>query len=166
MLRHRSSPRRGQSLVEFALIAPLLFAMLFIIVELGIVFSIYVGLTNSAREAARAGSVYQAANPPTTSSSCTSSSNPATCSVDLERKTAMDQALLDTNNPIINITSPDELNPTNVRYTYQPATPTRNSYRSGDMLIVNLQYQHNLFFNLLGPPSVTIRAHSEMRIEP
>ncbi len=56
---------RGQSLVEFALIAPLLVALIVGIIELGILFSVYVGLTNSAREGARAGAIYQAGRTPT-----------------------------------------------------------------------------------------------------
>ena len=47
MMRCRRFSRHGQSLVEFALIAPLLFALMFVLVELGIVFSIYIGLTNT-----------------------------------------------------------------------------------------------------------------------
>lgn len=48
----------GQSLVEFALVlTPLLFILLGII-QFGFIFNAYVTLTNAAREAARAGSVY------------------------------------------------------------------------------------------------------------
>ena len=49
----------GQSLAEFALIAPLLVVVLFGIVELGILLNVYIGMTNSAREAARAGAIFQ-----------------------------------------------------------------------------------------------------------
>jgi Flp pilus assembly protein TadG len=161
-MRHRWMPHKGQSLVEFALIAPLLFALMFILVELGIVFSIYIGLTNSAREAARAGSVYQYLQPDPT--------NPATPSVgtvDTQRAAAMDQALLGTLNPIISIGSINDLNPTSgSRYSYQPATPTLNSYRYGDKVTVRLSYNHNLFFNLFGSGSIRLNANSEMRLEP
>lgn len=48
----------GQSLVEFALVlTPLLFILLGI-VQFGFIFNAYITITNAAREAARAGSVY------------------------------------------------------------------------------------------------------------
>lgn len=46
----------GQALVEFALIAPLLFLILFGIIQLGFMFGGQNGLSNAAREAARYGS--------------------------------------------------------------------------------------------------------------
>jgi len=51
---HRS---RGQSLVEFALVLPILVILLFGTIQLGITFGAYNGLINSVREAARYGSV-------------------------------------------------------------------------------------------------------------
>lgn len=159
---HRRMPHQGQSLVEFALIAPLLFALMFVLVELGIIFSIYIGLTNSAREAARAGSVYQYRQPdpnnPTT---------PSITTVDSERAAAMDTAMLNTLNPIIAVTSVNDLNPlAGSRYTYTPSTPTLNNYRYGDKVTVTISYRHNLFFNLLSTSSIRINASSEMRLEP
>ena len=151
-------------MVEFALIVPLLFAMMFILVELGIIFSIYIGLTNSAREVARIGSVYQvAAAPPTNSAGCTTT----LCTVDQARTQVMDETLRGTLNAIISVASLDQLNPTpNNRYRYEPATPSQNSYRYNDKLVVSLQYRHNLFFNLLPGRTITIRGESTMRLEP
>jgi Flp pilus assembly protein TadG len=163
MLRHRSSPRRGQSLVEFALIAPLLFAMLFILVELGIVFSIYIGLTNSAREAARAGSVYQYPNPETLTTD-TMTSAAAQQLVDTAREAYIDQAIELTRNPIIDVTSASQLYDGDP-YTYDPNTVS-NIQRFGDKITVRLAYNHNLFFNLFGARTLRIRASSEMRLEP
>ena len=152
----RRFPGAGQSLVEFALVAPLLFALMFVLIELGIIFSIYIGLTNSAREAARAGSAYQIAvtNP---------TSTPATATVDAGRAAAMSGAIMATLNPIIDVTAVSQLSPS---YTYEPTTPTNNNYRYGDKVIVTLSYSHNLFFNLLGPQVIVIQASSEMRLEP
>ena len=45
-------------MVEFAIIAPLLFALIFGIIDFGRVFFLYNNLTNAAREGARLGSVY------------------------------------------------------------------------------------------------------------
>jgi hypothetical protein len=64
----RSWPARGQALVEFALIAPLLFVMLGGIVTLGIGVFYQQQLANAAREAARFAAIHSAtAQCPTTS---------------------------------------------------------------------------------------------------
>ncbi len=47
--------RRGQSLVELALTLPLLFLILFGVVDLGRLFTAYVTITNASREGARYG---------------------------------------------------------------------------------------------------------------
>ena len=52
------APRRGQSLVEFALVLVPLFMILLGIIQFGFVFNAYVTLTNAAREGARIGTVY------------------------------------------------------------------------------------------------------------
>jgi Flp pilus assembly protein TadG len=52
------SAERGQSLVEFALVLMPLFLILLGIIQFGFVFNSYVTITNSAREAARTGTVY------------------------------------------------------------------------------------------------------------
>ena len=44
---------RGQSLVEFALIAPLLFLLLFAVIQFGFLMGGQIGLTNGVRETAR-----------------------------------------------------------------------------------------------------------------
>lgn len=44
---------KGQSLVEFALVMPLLLMILIGIIEFGFMFSNYITLTNASREAAR-----------------------------------------------------------------------------------------------------------------
>lgn len=51
---HRS---RGQSLVEFALVLPILVILLFGTIQVGVTFGGYNGLINGVREAARYGSV-------------------------------------------------------------------------------------------------------------
>ncbi|HEY0602590.1 MAG TPA: TadE family protein [Herpetosiphonaceae bacterium] len=155
MSRCRRSSDPGQSLVEFALIAPLLFALMFVLVELGIVFSTYIGLTNSAREAARAGVAYQY--------TASSSGTPSVATVDAGRSAVMNSAIMDTLNPIINVANVSGLNPT---YSYDPTTPTNNNYRYGDKLTVTLSYPHALFFNLFNVGTITIQASSEMRLEP
>jgi Flp pilus assembly protein TadG len=53
----QSRRSRGQSLVEFALVLPILVILLFGTIQVGVTFGGYNGLINSVREAARYGSV-------------------------------------------------------------------------------------------------------------
>src|SRR4051812_31434635 len=125
---------RGQSMIEFALIVPLILALVFSIVELGIVVTSYVGLTNSAREAARAGTAYQY-NPSTPPDQ-----TPAVTVPDGERKQAMDNAWKAT------LPSFMDVGNMTASYNYDPATPS-NNYRYGDKVVVSLSYQYAYFFN-------------------
>lgn len=50
---------RGQALVEFAAVLLPLILLLAGIIQFGFLFAAYVGVSNSAREAARAGTIYQ-----------------------------------------------------------------------------------------------------------
>lgn len=49
----------GQSLVEFALVAPIFFLLLFAVVQLGLIFGAQNGLVNGVREAARRAATYR-----------------------------------------------------------------------------------------------------------
>ena len=49
----------GQSLVEFALVAPIFFLLLFSVVQLGLIFGTQNGLVNGVREAARRAATYR-----------------------------------------------------------------------------------------------------------
>jgi Flp pilus assembly protein TadG len=53
--RPKRAPRRGQALVEFALILPLLVILLLGIFQLGFLYSTHLGIINSTREGARYG---------------------------------------------------------------------------------------------------------------
>ena len=152
--RHHS----GQSMVEFALILPLLIAFLFGIIELGILFSVYVGMTNSAREAARAGSVYQY-----TGAAPLTGDSTIQPMIDSARKLYISQIITDTISPMINPTT--QLT-TTVSYTTLLTTLPENSYRAGDTVNVQLEHDQPLFFGLLGPKNIHMRATSSMRIEP
>jgi Flp pilus assembly protein TadG len=52
------SDRRGQSLVEFALILTPLFLILLAIIQFGFIFNSYVTMTNAAREGGRTGTIH------------------------------------------------------------------------------------------------------------
>jgi len=154
--RHHS----GQSMVEFALILPLLIAFIFGIIELGILFSVYVGMTNSAREAARAGSVYQY-----TGAAPLTGDTTIQPTIDAERQQYISQIITDTISPMINPTT--QLT-TTVSYTTLLTITMlpENAYRAGDTVNVQLEHDQPLFFGLLGPKKIHMRATSSMRIEP
>jgi hypothetical protein len=149
----------GQSMVEFALILPLLLAFIFGITELGILFSVYVGMTNSAREAARAGSVYQYTE------AVPETGDPAIrATIDNKRKLYVSQIITDTINPMI-----DPVTDLTVTVGYTDTASlvlVENIYRAGDTIYVQLDHKHRLFFGLLGPQEINIKAISSMRIEP
>jgi Flp pilus assembly protein TadG len=71
LARPGRSRRRGQSLVEFALVVPILAVLLMSILQIGLLFFAQVGLTNAAREAARNAS----AIPVTTAADALTASN-------------------------------------------------------------------------------------------
>lgn len=54
---HRTSSERGASMVEFALVIPVLFALLFAIIQFGIAFNRVQALHAAAREGARSASI-------------------------------------------------------------------------------------------------------------
>jgi Flp pilus assembly protein TadG len=61
---HRAAtPRKGQALTEFALVAPIFFLLVFSVIELGILFGGQNGLVASARELARYAAPYRVKNP-------------------------------------------------------------------------------------------------------
>ena len=55
--RHTRSSERGQALVEFALVLPILLVLLFSVIQLGIVYKDYLALTDAARAGARKAAV-------------------------------------------------------------------------------------------------------------
>jgi len=141
-------------MVEFALILPLLVAVLFGIIELGILINVYVGMTNSAREAARAGSVYQESAPLLTTADATAA--------DTRRLQYISQVITSTISPMIN-----PVTDLNVTVSYTPTTALdTNLYRAGDTVSVQLRHDHQLFFGMLGHGQITLKASSAMRIEP
>jgi Flp pilus assembly protein TadG len=148
-----SCHREAQSLVEFAFVIPVLLLIFFGIFEFGMLLSVYVGLTNTAREAARAGATYQyqpPANPIGT---------PSLAAVDGQRAAAMNQMITATLHPM---TDDGQLT---IAYSYDPATPSANNYRYGEKVIVTLTYTHYFLIGIIAE-SITLQAQSEMRLEP
>lgn len=55
----RPRRQRGQSLVEFSLVAPIFFLLVFSVIQFGIIFGAQNNLVNSARDAARKAATYR-----------------------------------------------------------------------------------------------------------
>jgi Flp pilus assembly protein TadG len=51
--------QRGQSLAEFALVAPIFFLLVFSVIQMGLIFGTQNGLVNGVREAARRAATYR-----------------------------------------------------------------------------------------------------------
>lgn len=152
-------------MVEFALTAPLLVMIIVGIIELGVVFSVYVGLTNSAREAARAASIYS-----WTGSTPTNSQADGTVpTIDAAREAFMRAS--------IDATLPPFVQPASVTHTvaYVPArlaadtgTISReaNPLRSGDVITITLQQTHRILWGMLGAQNLVLRTTTTARLEP
>jgi Flp pilus assembly protein TadG len=63
-LTNKLKAERGQTMTEFALIAPLLVVLVFAIIQFGIAFNNYLALTDATRAAARKGAVSRNAGDP------------------------------------------------------------------------------------------------------
>jgi hypothetical protein len=64
LLSNLKKSRRGQALVEFALVFPIFIAMVFLLVDVGRYYFIQEVLTELVRSGLRAGVVYDPSNPP------------------------------------------------------------------------------------------------------
>jgi Flp pilus assembly protein TadG len=62
--KHDIKNERGQTLTEFAMVAPLLVVLLFGVIQFGIAFNNYVTLTDAVRAASRKGAVSRGAGNP------------------------------------------------------------------------------------------------------
>ncbi|GIV96013.1 MAG: hypothetical protein KatS3mg057_0670 [Herpetosiphonaceae bacterium] len=154
--------REGQSLVEIALCLPILLVLLLGIVELAILFSVYVGMTGSAREGARAGAIYQySGSTPSLNDQTACTTFAAT--LDAERSAEVNQAITSTLNPIID---PARLQ-VDIAYLESPCIQDAfNPSRAAQIINVTLSYTHTIFFGLFGRNDIALSAQSSMRIEP
>jgi Flp pilus assembly protein TadG len=76
-----SRHERGQSLVEFAMVLPLLLVLLFGIVDFGRAFQSWISITNAAREGARVGTTGATATTICARVEATAAVSGATCTV-------------------------------------------------------------------------------------
>jgi Flp pilus assembly protein TadG len=115
---------RGQALVEFALIAPLLFILLFGIIQFGMTFGGQVGLSNAAREVARYAS--------------TVAPNTAVGTIQTQAIGVLQKSIPGYNGSAV-------VTPTYCWYP-NPTTPTTYSWK----VLVSITYGHTLFVPLVG----------------
>jgi Flp pilus assembly protein TadG len=69
--RVRREDERGQAMVEFALVAPVFFLILFAIIQLGLMFAAQNGVVSAVRETARYAAPYRVADSSGASDTCT-----------------------------------------------------------------------------------------------
>jgi hypothetical protein len=77
--RGGSRPRgsRGQALVEFALVAPIFFLLVFSVIQLGLLFGAQNGIVDAVRETARYASTYRVASASDATAVCTMANSPS-----------------------------------------------------------------------------------------
>lgn len=149
--RHRGKGNaRGQSLVEFALVLPLLLILVFGVIDFGMGLRSYISLTNAVREGARFAAVGNPAGTyPTDCDGATSTS------VVGRVCTALGDGNLN-NVQSVTVTYPDGVAPGNrvvvsAQYEYTYITPL------GDLL--------NFFTGGNFPESLSLQATTDMRLE-
>jgi len=122
LLRRLLSGRRGQSLVEFSLVLPVLLIIVFGIIDFGMGLRSYISLTNATREGARFAAV---GNP---AGSFPSQCNGTTTTTVIGRTCVAVEGLNRSNITSLTVTYPDGVGPGNsvivaANYTYHYITP-------------------------------------------
>jgi len=167
-LRKRSLAERGQALLEFALVVPILLILAFSIVDFGLGFKASITVTNATREGARLGAVgWPAGSYP---GDCRSDPPATDAQKTIVRRVcntlAVSQATLDdqvTNVSVTCIRDSDR----------QPIACDQS--QTGDSVVVSLSYRYD-FITPLGamlstfsggaiPTDVTLSSTSDMRLE-
>jgi Flp pilus assembly protein TadG len=124
MNRAKGRGDRGQAMVEFALIAPLLFIFLFGIIQFGVTFGGEVGLSNAAREVARYAS--------------TAPVNASNLAVTAQANLVLQRSIPAYNGSGVTLVS--------YCWYRNPTTPETYSWK----VIVSITYGHTLFVPLVG----------------
>ena len=141
----------GQALLEFALV--LMFIILpftAVLIDGAMVLFTLSSMTNAAREAAHAGSIFQE----------TTYTDQYTV-VDADRYTYILQEESAFASPLI----PFSQCVTTVAYSPDPPN-AQSIFRALDTMSVKLDCPHKLFFGLIGTGQITLTAQSTMKIEP
>ena len=169
-------PDRGQSLVEFALVLPVLALILFAIVQFGFLFAGQVGLANAVRDAARTAAVNQGADATRLGACATTGSltgnNAQKAYQSLLNRLPIQVPGYQSSRLVTGCTVTNGYTDTSARYcSYLNAGGTTYSIR----LILTAAYRHPLFVPLVGTivdgfdgttdNALKIRATEEMRVE-
>lgn len=163
----QTQQEKGQSLVEFALV--LIFIIIpftFALIETSVILYKYVALTNSAREAARTGSIYLYVGNPNSDPCVTTPGDP--CAPDAGRSNTMATTAKQMLAPLI--IPPPDCNGTAASTTCQitygtSSSPIPDPLRSTDPMTVTITHTHHFLFGALGG-TIDLQAQSSMRIEP
>jgi Flp pilus assembly protein TadG len=157
----KSTPEKGQTLVEFALVMGfIIIPLTFVLIEASVLLYQYVALTNAAREGARTGSIYLYVGDP--------GNSPAL--PDAGRGAAVLTTVSGTMGPLI--PPPSDCNgsgaDTTCQITYGPPSappPISDPLRSTDSMTVTITYTHPVLFGALGS-TLELNARASMKIEP
>jgi hypothetical protein len=147
----RKKGEKGQALVEFALLVPIFFILMFTIVDFGMGFYSWITVTNSAREGARIGAVHPPLNVP--SSPCFGKASLEQCIEDRVLETAG---------------LPDQ-------DTKMDVFVTNAEGQSGQSVVVKVDYGYDLITPLAGllqfatgntiGPTLNLSSTADMRLE-
>lgn len=91
--------QRGASLIEFALVAPVLFALVFGIIDYGMLLSDTIGLRQGVREAARQGTVADFG----TTTSCNASTLTSTATTEMKKLVCLTKARSDVSQDAVRV---------------------------------------------------------------
>jgi Flp pilus assembly protein TadG len=132
---------RGQSMVEMALVLPLIMVLLMGAVDFGFILYAHIQVAAASGEGARVGSLILY-NPNVNKPSLTDHD-----AYRLEQvRTAVVRAM-----GRLNTTSPNFDANNDVKITYVPSSPSpsNNDTRTGNQMIVEVKYRQRLFFNIV-----------------
>ncbi len=140
-----ANPPKGQSLIEFALLLPVLALIIFGVLELGRAFFAFIAITNAAREGAR---VYTFRPDVTKLSNITTAVNFEIGSSPLVSTSNIASIQVRCGNAYTLVTTDAALK----------ACPKFQPVR------VTIAYNHNLIFRLFFPANLTLRRSAEMMV--
>lgn len=139
MSHSRSDRRRGQALVEFALVVPLFLLLLAGMIDFGLGLNASITVTNAAREGARLGTT----TPDATAISARAMS--MTAGLDASKVTVASACKRPTGST--------------------PSTCTLNTWQSGDSVVVTVEYDYTMIWPLAMGTTIHLGSTTEMRLE-
>jgi Flp pilus assembly protein TadG len=157
--------RRGVSLVEFALLTPIVLVTILGLIEVGFIVHSYVAITNVAREGARAGSVLLIEVPDSIVDPASQRSY-----ADAQRSAVVKAAVSSAYDAVF----PRPLGMAPYFGTLDPNSDVSVIYSTGsldnplrtrELFTVEVKYHYQLVYGLMPIPPLNLTARSVMRIE-